>query len=75
MTGRSVGSVADTARLPGVHPQWLFFFPVADLEASLEKVRAAGGIALAPFRTSNGHRAVACDDPQRAAFGLWGLRE
>ena len=39
---------ANTARWPGVHTHWLFYFPVADLEASLTLVRAKGGKALSP---------------------------
>ena len=30
-SARSVGSMANTARLPHIHPQWLFFFPVVVL--------------------------------------------
>lgn len=70
-SGGNVGSVANTARWPGVHTHWLFHFPVADLEASLALVRAKGGKALAPVALPNGSRLVACDDPQGAAFGLF----
>ena len=70
-SGPSVGSVANTARWPRVHTHWLFYFPVADLEGSLELVRTNGGRTLAPFVLPNGHRLVPCDDPQGAAFGLF----
>jgi predicted enzyme related to lactoylglutathione lyase len=69
--GKSVGSVADTARLPGIHPQWLFFFPVADIEAARAKVQASGGVALDTMKTPSGNLAAPCDDPQGAAFGLY----
>ncbi|MES1171762.1 MAG: VOC family protein [Bacteroidota bacterium] len=69
-TARGVGSVANTARRPEIHPQWQFFFPVVDLESALAQVRARGGLALAPVRTFTGDLAAACDDPQGAAFGL-----
>jgi predicted enzyme related to lactoylglutathione lyase len=70
-SGQSVGSMANTARLPGVHPHWLFFFPVADLEASLAKVRAKGGRVVAGSAVlPNGDRLGSCEDPQGAAFGL-----
>jgi hypothetical protein len=62
--------MANTARWPGVHPHWLFHFPVADLEAALAAVRARGGRALAPNLLPSGDRVVACEDPQGAAFGL-----
>jgi predicted enzyme related to lactoylglutathione lyase len=70
-SGRKVGSVANTARWPGVHTHWLFYFPVVDLEASLALVRANGGKTLAPVVLPNGDRLAPCDDPQGAAFGLF----
>lgn len=70
-SGRSVGSVTNSARLPHVHPQWLFFFPVVDLEAALARVRAGGGTSLAPAQNANGDRFAGCDDPQSGAFGLY----
>ncbi len=68
--GKAVGSMANTARLPGVHPHWLFFFPVADLASTLAKVTARSGSALAPVVLPNGDRFAACEDAQGAAFGL-----
>lgn len=70
-SGGNVGTIANTARLPGVHVHWLFYFPVADLEASLALVRAKGGKTLAPVVLPNGDRLAPCDDPQGAAFGLF----
>jgi predicted enzyme related to lactoylglutathione lyase len=67
---KDVGSIANTARLPGVHPHWLFYFPVADLGSTLAKVTLCGGRALTPVVLPNGDRIVACEDPQGAAFGL-----
>jgi predicted enzyme related to lactoylglutathione lyase len=69
--GEDVGSIANTARWPGVHTHWLFYFPVADLDASLELVCAKGGKTLAPVVLPNGHRVAPCDDPQGTAFGLF----
>jgi len=68
--GKPVGSMANTARLPGVHPHWLFHFPVSDLESTLANVSARGGRALPPMLLPNGDRVAACEDPQGAAFGL-----
>jgi len=68
--GANIGSVANTARREGVHTHWLYYFPVVDLDASLELVRAAGGTALAPVDLPNRIRLAACEDPQGAAFGL-----
>lgn len=68
--GETVGSMGNTARWPGVHPHWLFYFPVADLDAAVAKARAEGGKALDPIALPNGDRVAPCDDPQGAAFGL-----
>lgn len=70
-SGPIVGSMANTARLPHVHPQWLFFFRVADIEESLARVDARGGKPLTAIRTSGGDLAAPCNDPQGAAFALY----
>ena len=70
-SGKSVGSMANTARWPGVHAHWMFYFPVADLEGSLAKVLAAGGRVVASAMVlPNGDRIAPCEDPQGAAFAL-----
>lgn len=69
-TGVAVGGFLGNADTPGVHPQWLHFFAVTDLDAALAVVRAQGGLALPPVRTDDGRRFAPCDDPQGAAFGL-----
>lgn len=68
-TGPIAGSMADLARRPGVHPQWLFFFPVPDLDGALDRVRSRGGAVLGRTRTARGDLAP-CEDAQGAAFGL-----
>jgi predicted enzyme related to lactoylglutathione lyase len=68
--GKPVGSMGNTARLPGVHPHWLFFFPVADVEATAARVRALAGTAQEPILLPNGSCFIGCEDPQGAAFGL-----
>jgi uncharacterized protein len=67
--GEPVGSMGNSARLPGVHVHWLFFFPVPDVEATAARVRTLGGAALAPLVLPNG-TFCGCEDPQGAAFGL-----
>lgn len=67
---RPVGSVADIARQPNVHPQWLFFFPTPNLEQSLQRVRDLDGLPLRATATPEGHLVAPCDDPQGAAFAL-----
>ncbi len=68
--GPVVGGVADSARRPGVHTHWLFYFAVPDLVVAMAKVRAGGGLVLSPVELPTGQRLVACEDPQGAAFGL-----
>jgi predicted enzyme related to lactoylglutathione lyase len=64
--------MANTARMPGVHPHWLYFFPVADLEGTVAKIGSRGGEVLgSPVTLPNGARVVPCHDPQGAAFGLF----
>lgn len=67
----SVGSMANTARWPGVHPHWLFYFEVPNLDEALASVQAHGGRVIArPDWILDGRRLAPCDDPQGAAFGL-----
>ncbi len=68
--GASVGSMAETALLPGIHPHWLFHFRVAALEPVMAAVRAAGGVVIGPIVLPGGDRIAACDDPQGAAFAV-----
>lgn len=66
----AVGGIASNLHAPGIHPQWLHFFQVPDLEAAIAIVRAQGGVALPTVRTADGRHFAPCDDPQGAAFGL-----
>jgi predicted enzyme related to lactoylglutathione lyase len=65
------GSVANTAASPGVHPHWMFFFACDSLDESLRTVRELGGLTLPVVERPDGSRLAACEDPQRAAFGLY----
>ncbi|MBN8227818.1 VOC family protein [Corallococcus macrosporus] len=68
---RSVGAACSTARLPHIHPHWLFYFAVDDLDRALAAVEAGGGlVAGGPHVMPGGSRVAPCEDPQRAAFGL-----
>lgn len=69
--GRGVGAMANTARIPSIHTHWLFYFPVPDLEAAVQKVRQLGGRVLnGPMQVPGGDRVAQCEDPQGAAFAL-----
>ena len=64
------GSIGDLTGKPHIHPQWLFFFRAADLDAAMRYVREKGGSVLGPTDLPDGRRVAVCDDPQGAAFGL-----
>ncbi|HEY6727645.1 MAG TPA: VOC family protein [Polyangiaceae bacterium] len=68
--GEAVGSIADTARWPGVHTHWLFYLATDDIESAVARVRASGGTAMNPLALPDGKRLSACEDAQGAAFGL-----
>ena len=68
--GPAVGAFADVAGRPGVHPHWLFHFPVPSLDDALAAARAAGARRLPPVATPDGGRVAVGDDPQGAAFAL-----
>ncbi|MGE6759789.1 VOC family protein [Corallococcus interemptor] len=69
--GRGVGAACSTARLPHIHPHWLFYFAVDDLDRALAAVVEGGGrVAGGPHVMPDGTRVAPCEDLHRAAFGL-----
>ena len=66
----SIGSIADIAGRPHLHPQWLFFFAVSSLATAVAAARERGGVVVAEITLPNGDRAAVCDDAEHAAFGL-----
>lgn len=69
-SGEPVGSIANTARWPGVHAHWLFYFPVDDVDATAARVRHHGGTAQTPVARVQDRRIAVCEDPHGAAFGV-----
>lgn len=69
--GASEGAVLSNALSPHVHPQWLHFFVVPDLDAALALVAARGGSSQATHSLPGGARVAGCEDPHGGAFGLW----
>jgi predicted enzyme related to lactoylglutathione lyase len=67
--GVAVGALAGVEHEPHVHPQWLYFFGVASVDAAAATARARGATLL-PLGELGGRRFVVGDDPQGAAFGL-----
>jgi predicted enzyme related to lactoylglutathione lyase len=64
------GMFKKPAEMPG--PSfWLYYFRVADLDASIEKVKTLGGQLLnGPMEVPGGDRVAQMADPQGAAFAL-----
>jgi hypothetical protein len=55
---------------------WLFYIRVADLDATMEKVSAGGGVVVnGPIDVPGGDRIAQCRDPQGAMFALHWARE
>lgn len=72
--GRTMGGIF-TKRPVEPLPYWLYYFNVADLDAALERVKAAGGkIFEGPIEVPGGEWIVRCIDPQGAIFALQGER-
>jgi predicted enzyme related to lactoylglutathione lyase len=72
--GPIAGSVANTAQWPHVHPQWLFCFGVADLAATVDRIRTRDGHVIDTVATPDGDLVAPCEDPQGAAFALYQRR-
>ena len=69
-SGNPIGFMGNTARRPGVHAHWLYYFPVDDVKACVARVRSLGGTAMDPVEFTGASQLAACEDPQGAAFGL-----
>ena len=70
-TPQPLGAMSNSARIPGVHTHWLYYFTVPDLDAALAKVRSLGGlVANGPMEVPGGARVAQCEDPQGGAFAL-----
>ncbi len=70
-SGDAVGSMSNAASLPHVHPHWQFFFPAADIEDCILRIRALGGTATETMLTADDDLVVSCEDSQGAAFALY----
>ena len=65
------GMISSVRRWTGVHPHWLFYFEVDDLDRALAETVSRGGKVLNGVRIMPGGARVApCEDPQGAAFAL-----
>jgi uncharacterized protein len=68
--GQTLGGMFTKPPMVSV-PFWLYYFNVGDIDAALERVKAAGGRILeGPIEVPGGRRIVRCTDPQDAMFAL-----
>jgi uncharacterized protein len=77
LDGKSLGGMADiTGRVPDEVPNhWMVYFAVADADAAVEKIGAAGGsVQFGPVDIPAGRFAMATD-PHGAAFAVIKLAE
>ena len=67
---RVLGALAQSEQ-PGQAPRWNFYFQVPDLDAALQRAKAAGGtVTMGPHDVPGGSRIFMGIDPQGASFAL-----
>lgn len=72
---RAGGMMTKPAELP-MPPHWRFYFRVDEIDASLERIKAAGGeILMGPHQVPGGDWIIQALDPQGALFAVVGPRE
>jgi len=65
------GAVFESLRQQGVHPHWMMYFAVGNLDRAVEHAVAQGGLVCnAPVVMPFGGRCAQLDDAEGAAFGL-----
>ena len=69
--GQIGGMMNKPKEMASVPPNWQIYFRVPDVDAAVERVKAAGGKILnGPMDVPDGDRVLNAMDPQGAAFGL-----
>jgi predicted enzyme related to lactoylglutathione lyase len=72
--GQAIGGMFDKPPMIPA-PFWLYYVNVGDIDAALERVKAAGGTILnGPMEVPGGDWILQGSDPQGAAFALVGKR-
>lgn len=66
--GEEPGAIVDVAGRAGVHPHWLFHFPVRSIDEACRDVESAGGELIG--RMGGATRAAICHDPTGAIFAI-----
>lgn len=68
MIGGMMNKPAEMAHVP---PHWAIYFRVPDIDAAVERIKAAGGQVLdGPMEVPGGDKVLNAMDPQGAAFSL-----
>jgi hypothetical protein len=71
--GDPIGGMMNSPQVP--RPAWLYYFIVADFDAAVERIGAAGGKVLnGPMEVPGGAWVVQAIDPQGAMFAIVGMR-
>ncbi len=70
---RSLGGISDLAKIMGVHPHWLYYVNVADLDGAMERVKRGGGQVENGPSDVPGGRVAQCQDPQGVPFAMFQL--
>lgn len=71
--GQMYGGMGTRPKGSSDAPHWLYYTKVADLDASLARVKKGGGLVLnGPVPVPGGSRIAQCQDPQGALFALHG---
>jgi predicted enzyme related to lactoylglutathione lyase len=69
-----MGGIFNDAEAP--QPHWLYYFMVADIDAAIARVTAAGGrIIREPTQVPGGAWIIHARDPQTGLFALVGMRD
>jgi uncharacterized protein len=72
--GQTIGGIVSKLPIEPM-PFWLYYFNIDDIDAAVDRVKAAGGeISTAPLELPSGSWIARCRDPQGAAFALQGKR-
>ena len=72
LDGKSVGAIASPAVGGRETPEWTTYVAVDSADATLERVRDAGGTVVSGAADRLGlARTALCTDPSGATFGLW----
>ena len=66
------GGMSNVAKQMGLPPHWLYYVNVADMDATVERIKQHGGKILnGPMDVPGDDRIAQCQDPTGAAFAIY----